>query len=53
MKKNRVYKKTERLALRISLDTLTKLEYLCGLNKSAYICNLIEAEYLKVTGYEN
>lgn len=46
-------KKTQRLQVRIDLNTLTKLQYLAGRNISAYIRQLINDEYLKITGSNN
>jgi hypothetical protein len=47
-------KKTQRLGIRLDLDTLTKLQYLAGCrNTSAFIRQLVQNEYLKITGSNN
>jgi hypothetical protein len=50
MKKKTTEVKSQRLALRISINTLSKLQYLCGRNMSEYVVKLIETEYEKITG---
>jgi predicted DNA binding CopG/RHH family protein len=50
MKKLETEKLTERIAIRISLQILTKLQFMAGLNYSEFIRKLIEQEYFRTTG---